>query len=158
MTRSKAFCTPRMPLALAMTTGFAAQREAAGRGRGGRIGWGMPKTAPAARPPAAEARKSRRDTTSRTVRSRKAEVLGFTRRAGRCQLARGAARFYVPRVTPELSLLVPVFNERENLAPLLREIAAALPAPPYAAVAVHAGSRHGPLAGLRRLRPTAAAP
>src|SRR5213592_2793047 len=97
MTRSKAFCTPRMPL-----------------------------TAPAARPPAAEARKSRRDTTSRTVRSRKAEVLGFTRRAGRCQLARGAARFYVPRVSPELSLVVPVFNERENLAPLLREIAAAL--------------------------------
>src|SRR5436190_1466627 len=78
MTRSNAFCTPRRPLALATTTGFAAQREPAGRDRGGRIGWGMPRTA---RPPAAEARKSRRDTTSLTARSQ----------------GSGSAWFYPPR-------------------------------------------------------------
>ncbi|HWH02742.1 MAG TPA: glycosyltransferase family 2 protein [Gemmatimonadales bacterium] len=57
-------------------------------------------------------------------------------------------------MTPELSLVVPVYNERENLAPLLAEIAAALrPAGrPYEVVAVDDGSTDGSRDELRRLR------
>jgi dolichol-phosphate mannosyltransferase len=56
--------------------------------------------------------------------------------------------------TPELSLVIPVYNERENLAPLLSEIAAALrPArPSYEVVAVDDGSTDGSRDELRRLR------
>jgi len=38
MSMSKAFCTARSPLALAIATGLAAQRDCGGSGRGGRIG------------------------------------------------------------------------------------------------------------------------
>src|SRR5437773_3141891 len=77
ITRSNAFCTARSPLALATTTGFAAQREVAGRGRGGRIGCGTPKYAPAAMLPAAAARNSRRDTTSLTACSQGSGIAWF---------------------------------------------------------------------------------
>src|SRR5204862_285762 len=85
---------------------------------------------------------------------REPESLGFTRRARRCQLAHRATRFYVPRVSPELSLVVPVFNERENLAPLLLEIAAALRGTPYEVVAVDDGSTDGSLDELKHLKGT----
>jgi glycosyltransferase involved in cell wall biosynthesis len=57
-------------------------------------------------------------------------------------------------VTPavELSLVVPVYNERENLAPLVLEVAAALPAVAYEIVAVDDGSTDGSLEELKALK------
>jgi glycosyltransferase involved in cell wall biosynthesis len=57
-------------------------------------------------------------------------------------------------VTPavELSLVVPVYNERENLAPLVLEVAAALPAMAYEIVAVDDGSTDGSLEELKALK------
>ncbi len=57
-------------------------------------------------------------------------------------------------MSPDLSLVVPVFNERENLAPLLREIAAALRGggTAYEVVAVDDGSTDGSLEELKRLK------
>jgi glycosyltransferase involved in cell wall biosynthesis len=52
----------------------------------------------------------------------------------------------------ELSLVVPVYNERENLAPLVAEIAAALPAVAYEIVAVDDGSTDGSLEELKALK------
>ncbi|HYS21353.1 MAG TPA: glycosyltransferase family 2 protein [Gemmatimonadales bacterium] len=52
----------------------------------------------------------------------------------------------------ELSLVVPVYNERENLAPLVAEIAAALPTVAYEIVAVDDGSTDGSLAELKALK------
>jgi glycosyltransferase involved in cell wall biosynthesis len=45
--------------------------------------------------------------------------------------------------SPDLSLVIPVYNERENLAPLLAEIAAALDGAgrSYEVVAVDDGSK-----------------
>ena len=57
-------------------------------------------------------------------------------------------------MSPELSLVVPVFNERENLAPLLLEIAAALRGTPYEVVAVDDGSTDGSLDELKHLKAT----
>jgi glycosyltransferase involved in cell wall biosynthesis len=59
-----------------------------------------------------------------------------------------------PCPAPELSLVIPVYNERENLAPLLSEIAAALRPvrPAYEVVAVDDGSTDGSRDELRRLR------
>src|SRR6266853_4543050 len=76
---SNAFCTARRPFALAIATGFAAQRDWGGRGRGGRIGGGIPSTALAATPPAVDRRNSRRDTDS--------GMHGFTHSSCGCQLA-----------------------------------------------------------------------
>lgn len=65
----------------------------------------------------------------------------------------------MPAATPpDLSLVIPVYNERENLAPLLTEIAAALRGPAgggrtYEIVAVDDGSTDGSLAALRALKP-----
>jgi dolichol-phosphate mannosyltransferase len=73
--------------------------------------------------------------------------------------------FYVPAVSTygppsppgppgrvELSVVIPVYDERESLAPLLEEIAAALRGTPYEVVAVDDGSTDGSLAELKRLR------
>src|SRR3989475_9839655 len=51
----------------------------------------------------------------------------------------------------ELSPVIPVYNERDNLAPLLEEIAVALRAASYEVVAVADGSTDGSLAELKRL-------
>src|SRR5881394_2361718 len=68
MSRSNAFCTPRMPLALAMTTGFDAQRLRTGSGFRGRMACGMANPAPAASVPA-DVTNSRRDSASDTDHS-----------------------------------------------------------------------------------------
>jgi dolichol-phosphate mannosyltransferase len=51
-----------------------------------------------------------------------------------------------------ISLVVPVYNERDNLAPLVAEIAAALPAGGYEIVAVDDGSTDGSLEALKALK------
>jgi dolichol-phosphate mannosyltransferase len=53
-----------------------------------------------------------------------------------------------------VSVVIPVFDERDNLAPLLDEIARALPGRRYEVVAVDDGSTDGSLDELRRLRRT----
>jgi len=60
-----------------------------------------------------------------------------------------------PSPAPELSLVIPVYNERESLPLLLGEIAAALRPvrPAYEIVAVDDGSTDGSRDELRRLRP-----
>src|SRR5207245_10739846 len=52
----------------------------------------------------------------------------------------------------ELSLVIPVYNERDNLAPLLEEIAVALRGASYEVGAVDDGSTDGSLSELKRLR------
>src|SRR2546428_7325487 len=52
----------------------------------------------------------------------------------------------------ELSLVIPVYNERDNLGPLLEEIAVALRGASYEVVAVDDGSTDGSLPELKRLR------
>lgn len=55
--------------------------------------------------------------------------------------------------TPQLSVVVPVFNEQDNVAPLVREIVAALRGVvPFEMVFVDDASRDGTLAALRALR------
>lgn len=51
-----------------------------------------------------------------------------------------------------VSVVLPVYNERENLAPLLEEIASTLRDVPHEVVAVDDGSTDGSLDELRRLR------
>ena len=58
-----------------------------------------------------------------------------------------------PAAAPAVSVVVPVYNERENLAPLLDEIAAALAGRPYEVVAVDDGSTDGSGDALVALRP-----
>ncbi len=53
----------------------------------------------------------------------------------------------------DVSLVIPVYNERENLAPLLDEIAAALAGRRYEVVAVDDGSTDGSVAALKALKP-----
>jgi glycosyltransferase involved in cell wall biosynthesis len=53
---------------------------------------------------------------------------------------------------PDVSVVVPVYNERENLAPLLGEIAAALGGRAYEVVAVDDGSTDGSADELLALR------
>jgi glycosyltransferase involved in cell wall biosynthesis len=53
---------------------------------------------------------------------------------------------------PELSLVVPVYNERDSLPHLVGEIAAALPGRRYELVAVDDGSADGSLETLKRLK------
>ena len=53
----------------------------------------------------------------------------------------------------DVSLVIPVFNERENLAPLLAEIAVALAGRRYEVVAVDDGSTDGSVAALKSLQP-----
>ena len=54
---------------------------------------------------------------------------------------------------PELSVVVPVFNEQENVGPLVREIAAALRGTtPYEIVFVDDHSRDGTLAALQAMK------
>ena len=48
-----------------------------------------------------------------------------------------------PAAAPAVSVVVPVYNERESLAPLLGEIAAALGSRAYEVVAVDDGSTDG---------------
>jgi dolichol-phosphate mannosyltransferase len=52
----------------------------------------------------------------------------------------------------ELSLVIPAYNERENLAPLLEEISAALSGRSYEVIVVDDGSTDGTLATLQTLR------
>src|SRR5437899_4626453 len=56
------------------------------------------------------------------------------------------------RPAPDVSLVVPVYNERENVGPLVTEIAAALAGRRYEIVAVDDGSTDGSLAELQRLK------
>jgi len=58
----------------------------------------------------------------------------------------------LPAATPDLSLVIPVYNERENLAPLLAEIAAALQGRRYEVVAVDDGSTDGSFEALKSLK------
>lgn len=62
----------------------------------------------------------------------------------------------MPAPGPELSLVIPVYNERENLEPLLKEIAAALRSAAggraFEVVAVDDGSTDGSREELRRLQ------
>jgi dolichol-phosphate mannosyltransferase len=58
----------------------------------------------------------------------------------------------LPAATPDLSLVIPVYNERENLAPLLAEIAAALRGRRYEVVAVDDGSTDGSFEALKTLK------
>ncbi|KPJ92983.1 MAG: hypothetical protein AMS18_06270 [Gemmatimonas sp. SG8_17] len=51
-----------------------------------------------------------------------------------------------------VSLVMPVYNERENLAPLLREVEATLAGMEYEVIAVDDGSTDGSLRELQRLR------
>lgn len=53
----------------------------------------------------------------------------------------------------DVSLVIPVYNERENLAPLLDEIAAALAGRRYEIVVVDDGSTDGSLVALKGLKP-----
>jgi glycosyltransferase involved in cell wall biosynthesis len=53
---------------------------------------------------------------------------------------------------PDVSLVIPVYNERENLAPLVEEIAAALAGRRYEIVAVDDGSSDGSLQELKALK------
>lgn len=54
---------------------------------------------------------------------------------------------------PELSVVIPVFNEEDNVAPLLREVLAALRGRlPFEVVFVDDDSRDGTLAALRALK------
>lgn len=54
--------------------------------------------------------------------------------------------------TPEVSVVLPVYNERQNLEPLLAEIAAALTHRRYEVVATDDCSTDGSLAELQRLK------
>ncbi len=56
------------------------------------------------------------------------------------------------RPAPDVSLVVPVYNERENVGALVTEIAAALAGRRYEIVAVDDGSTDGSLAELLRLK------
>ncbi len=58
----------------------------------------------------------------------------------------------MPAGSPDLSLVVPVFNERDNLPLLVREIAAALAGRRYEIVAVDDGSTDGSLEALKTLK------
>ncbi len=53
---------------------------------------------------------------------------------------------------PQVSVVLPIFNERENLAPLIEETVAALGARPFEILAVDDASTDGSLEELRRLR------
>jgi dolichol-phosphate mannosyltransferase len=53
---------------------------------------------------------------------------------------------------PDVSLVIPVYNERENLAPLVEEIAVALTGRRYEIVAVDDGSKDGSLEALKALK------
>lgn len=55
-------------------------------------------------------------------------------------------------VTPEVSVVVPVCNEVENVGPLAREIAAALKGRPFEAIFVDDGSTDGTAEAVRALR------
>jgi dolichol-phosphate mannosyltransferase len=52
---------------------------------------------------------------------------------------------------PELSIIVPAFNERENIAPLVEQVAAALPDVQWELIFVDDDSRDGTAAAVRRL-------
>ena len=58
----------------------------------------------------------------------------------------------MPAGSPDLSLVVPVFNERDNLPLLVREIAAALAGRRYEIVTVDDGSTDGSLEALKTLK------
>jgi len=58
----------------------------------------------------------------------------------------------LPAGSPDLSLVVPVFNERDNLPLLVREIAAALAGRRYEIVTVDDGSTDGSLEALKTLK------
>jgi nicotinate phosphoribosyltransferase len=58
----------------------------------------------------------------------------------------------VSHSVPEISVVLPVYNERQNLEPLLAEIAAALTHRCYEVVATDDGSTDGSLAELQRLK------
>ena len=64
-----------------------------------------------------------------------------------------------PTHVPQLSVVVPVFNEQENVAPLLREILSALrgasPRVAFEVIFVDDHSRDGTLAALQALKPEA---
>ena len=53
-----------------------------------------------------------------------------------------------------VTVVLPVYNERDNLAPLMAEIAASLASIPYETVAVDDGSTDGSLEALQALRAT----
>jgi dolichol-phosphate mannosyltransferase len=55
---------------------------------------------------------------------------------------------------PEVSLVIPVYNERENLEPLMSEIAVALSGRRYEIVAIDDGSTDGSLEALKALKAT----
>jgi glycosyltransferase involved in cell wall biosynthesis len=58
----------------------------------------------------------------------------------------------VKNTDPEVSVVLPIFNERDNLAPLMKEIETALHDTTFEIVAVDDGSTDGSLDELHRLR------
>jgi glycosyltransferase involved in cell wall biosynthesis len=83
----------------------------------------------------------------------------------RCQLVEARSGFYVLAVSPyesakadppDVSIVIPVYDERDNLEPLVAEIAAAMAGGgrPYEVVAVDDGSTDGSLEALKALKRT----
>jgi len=68
-----------------------------------------------------------------------------------CQLDVAAHAPYVPAVAALVSVVLPIHNERENLAPLLAEIRRAMAAIPHEVIAVDDGSTDGSGTELVRL-------
>src|SRR5262249_52305894 len=90
------------------------------------------------------ARDAARDARAMAERSRRRDEAAVRRRARRAPGSRG--------MTPEISVVVPVCNEAENVEPLVREIDAALANREHEMIFVDDGSTDDTLAVLKVLK------